>query len=212
MKKLLPFLFVILLLLAACAPAPVEEEVAPAEEEEAAPAEEEEAAPAEEEEAAPAEEEAALAEEYPLRVTFSWPTFIDPAIGNDFSATASLVNLYDTLIFPNLEGGYDPWVAESWNVSDDGMTWTFHLREGVLFHDGSELLASVIFDPSTYSRLEMVITNHHPICGFQPKCQVKRLKPFVTKQIDHMQLIEPLKQLAHKLASYPFPPIFRQDL
>jgi peptide/nickel transport system substrate-binding protein len=136
-KKLLPFLFVMLLMLVACGQAPTEEgEAAPAEEE-AAPAEE-----AEEEEAAPAEEGAAPAEEHPLRVTFSWPTFIDPAIGNDFSATASLVNLYDTLIFPNQEGGYDPWLAESWDVSSDGMTWTFHLREGVLFHDGSELLAS----------------------------------------------------------------------
>lgn len=137
MKKLMLCLFVILLLLAACAPAPVEE---PAEEEpmEEEPMEEEPAEEAEE----PAEEEAAPAVENPLRVTFSWPTFIDPAIGNDFSATASLVNLYDTLIFPNMEGGYDPWLAESWDVSEDGLTWTFHLREGVLFHDGSELMAS----------------------------------------------------------------------
>jgi peptide/nickel transport system substrate-binding protein len=77
-----------------------------------------------------------------LRVTFAWPTYIDPAVGSDFSSTSSLVNLYDTLVFPNTEGGVDPAVAESWDVSDDGLTWTFHLQDGVMFHNGSELTAS----------------------------------------------------------------------
>jgi peptide/nickel transport system substrate-binding protein len=77
-----------------------------------------------------------------LRATFAWPTYIDPAVGSDFSSTSSLVNLYDTLVFPNTKGGVDPWVAESWDVSDDGLTWTFHLKNGVKFHNGSELTAS----------------------------------------------------------------------
>ena len=41
-------------------------------------------------------------------------------------------------------GGVDvvPGLAETWSVSDDGLTWTFNLREGVLFHDGSALDAN----------------------------------------------------------------------
>lgn len=41
-------------------------------------------------------------------------------------------------------GGVDviPGLAESWEVSDDGRVWTFNLREGVLFHDGSSLDAN----------------------------------------------------------------------
>jgi peptide/nickel transport system substrate-binding protein len=77
-----------------------------------------------------------------LRVTFSWPTWIDPAVGSDFSSTSSLCNLYDTLVFPNTEGGVDPQVAESWETSDDGLTSTFHLKKGIKFHNGSELTAS----------------------------------------------------------------------
>jgi peptide/nickel transport system substrate-binding protein len=50
-------------------------------------------------------------------------------------------NLYDTLVYPDPKTGLKPWIAESWNVSNDALTYTFHLRKGVKFHDGSEILA-----------------------------------------------------------------------
>ncbi len=78
----------------------------------------------------------------PLRVTFAWPTYIDPAVGSDFSSSSSLVNLYDTLVYPNTNGDPLANVATSWDVSSDGLTWTFHLRSDVLFHDGTPLTAS----------------------------------------------------------------------
>ena len=43
-----------------------------------------------------------------LRVTFAWPDAIDPAIGNDYASSSSLVNLYDTLVFPNAKGRRRP--------------------------------------------------------------------------------------------------------
>ena len=115
--------------------APPEPTEAPAEEPTEPPAEEPTEAPEEEPTEAPAETRT-------LRVTFSWPTYIDPAVGSDFSSSSALCNLYDTLVFPNAEGGVDPHVAEEWEVSDDGLTWTFHLKEGIRFHNGSELTAS----------------------------------------------------------------------
>jgi len=76
-----------------------------------------------------------------LRITFAWPTYIDPAVGSDFSSSSSFVNLYDTLVYPTTTGDVVPHVAESWEVSEDGLTWTFHLRKGIKFHDGTELTA-----------------------------------------------------------------------
>ncbi|MEM0112877.1 MAG: ABC transporter substrate-binding protein, partial [Fervidicoccaceae archaeon] len=81
-----------------------------------------------------------------LRVSFAWPNYIDPAVGNDYASATTINNLYDPLVYPKPGGGVIPWVAESWNVSSDGLTWTFHIRKGILFHDGSELTANdVVF-------------------------------------------------------------------
>ena len=92
--------------------------------------------------AAPPDAQEEAATEGELQVSFAWPTFIDPAVGSDYSSTSSLINLYDTLIFPTADGNVIPWLAETWETSEDGLTWTFQLRQGVQFHDGSELMAS----------------------------------------------------------------------
>jgi len=79
-----------------------------------------------------------------LRTNWSWPTYIDPAVGSDFSSSTALVNLYDSLVYPDMKGNAQPHVAKSWETSADALTWTFHLRSGVKFHDGSELTAEDI--------------------------------------------------------------------
>ncbi|MST91377.1 nickel ABC transporter substrate-binding protein [Ruthenibacterium lactatiformans] len=54
-----------------------------------------------------------------------------------------LVNMYETLV--NVENGkIVPSLAKSWEVSADGLTYTFHLQEGVKFSDGSDLTAEVV--------------------------------------------------------------------
>ncbi len=77
-----------------------------------------------------------------LRASFSWPNFIDPAVGNDFSSSTSLANLYDSLVFPNADGTISPWLATVWEPSEDGLSWTVSLRDDVTFHDGNSLTAS----------------------------------------------------------------------
>ncbi|MSP00435.1 MAG: ABC transporter substrate-binding protein [Acetobacteraceae bacterium] len=50
--------------------------------------------------------------------------------------------MYDALIGFNIEkGGTGPGVAERWELSEDGLTWTFHIRPGQKFHNGDPLTA-----------------------------------------------------------------------
>ncbi|MCK4391527.1 ABC transporter substrate-binding protein [Candidatus Bipolaricaulota bacterium] len=76
-----------------------------------------------------------------LRIGFSWTTFIDPAVASDYSSSSAVINLYDTLVYPTPEGDVVPHAAKSWEVSSDNLTYTFKLRKGIKFHDGSELTA-----------------------------------------------------------------------
>lgn len=46
-----------------------------------------------------------------------------------------------TLITQNSDGEYIPYLAESWEFADDGLTWTFHLRDDVKFHNGDPVTA-----------------------------------------------------------------------
>ena len=76
-----------------------------------------------------------------IRMTSDWPTYTDPGVGSDFSDSIGLVNLYDTLVFPNYDGSVRPQVATKWDISEDGLTYKFYIREGVKFHSGNELTA-----------------------------------------------------------------------
>lgn len=50
---------------------------------------------------------------------------------------------YESLIYTDQEGEQHPWLAESWELSDDGTAVTFELKEGVTFHDGTPFDADV---------------------------------------------------------------------
>lgn len=75
-------------------------------------------------------------------VTHQETMSFDPAKSVDETELGNIFNTYDMLVYP-LETGKAPvpWLAESWDVSEDGLTYTFHLKKGVLFHDGTELTA-----------------------------------------------------------------------
>jgi peptide/nickel transport system substrate-binding protein len=52
--------------------------------------------------------------------------------------------IYDTLTRPDAEGKYEPWLAKSVEPNADYTQWTITLRDGVKFHDGTDLTAEVV--------------------------------------------------------------------
>lgn len=68
--------------------------------------------------------------------------YCDPAVGSDEASVSLFPNVYDTLVFPTTLGEVIPWVAKDWTVSDDGLVYTFDLRDDVTFHNGGKLTAS----------------------------------------------------------------------
>lgn len=58
-----------------------------------------------------------------------------------------LGNVYEPLLWKNAEGAaeeFTPGIAESWETSEDGLTWTFTIREGATFHDGVPVDAEAV--------------------------------------------------------------------
>ncbi len=66
------------------------------------------------------------------------PDTLFPWKATQFQAVNVLQNIYGTLTEFDQDLNVVPGLAESWEVSEDGLTVTFHLREGVTFADGSE--------------------------------------------------------------------------
>lgn len=114
------------------------------------------------------------------------PVGLDPHIATAFSTFVVIGQIYDGLVELNAELGIEPALAESWTVSDDGLTYTFTLREGVTFHNGRPLTgADVVYSferimaEATGSPLASRFTQVASVSALDPRTVVFTLKaPF----------------------------------
>ena len=78
--------------------------------------------------------------------TSSSPSDLDPHSAYDGRSVMVIYGVYEQLM--RLKGSstdaYEPLLAESWEADDDQSVWTFHLREGATFHDGSPCDAEAV--------------------------------------------------------------------
>lgn len=70
----------------------------------------------------------------------------DPASASGTGGNVPTINIHDSLVVESNDGSIKPRLAKDWKVSDDGLRYTFYLREGVKFHNGDELTSEdVVF-------------------------------------------------------------------
>ena len=83
---------------------------------------------------------------------------LDPHVNGDMPQASIAANYLDSLVSQDKDGKIHPWLAESWEVSEDGLTYTFKVRDDVTFTDGTKFTAEAVkanldhmVDPDTQS-------------------------------------------------------------
>ena len=69
------------------------------------------------------------------------PTTLDPALASDAYSSTVIAQIYSPLVGLTSSLEPTPQVADSWTISRDGLTYVFHIRDGVRFHHGREVTA-----------------------------------------------------------------------
>ena len=73
------------------------------------------------------------------------PRGLDPALVDDGESSKIIVNIYEGLLkYATDSTKVEPSLAESWEISPDGLTYTFKLKQGVKFHDGTDFNADAV--------------------------------------------------------------------
>ena len=117
------------------------------------------------------------------------PTSMDPGQLTDINSMRVLANVYDTLLrFKPESFLLQPGLAVAWKISPDGLTYTFTLRQGVRFHDGTPFNAAAVkftFDRMLDPKHPAYKYGPYPFAGFYYGSvkQVKVTGPYIVQFI-----------------------------
>lgn len=72
------------------------------------------------------------------------PTCLDPHVGGNYPQALISTQYIEPLVGRDADGEMQPWLATAWEVSEDGLTWDFTLRDDVTFTDGTPFDAEAV--------------------------------------------------------------------
>ncbi|MGK0720989.1 ABC transporter substrate-binding protein [Leucobacter sp. W1478] len=72
------------------------------------------------------------------------PTCLDPHVGGNYPQALLATQVLESLVALDAQGAIVPWLASTWEVSDDGLTWEFTLRDDAMFSDGTPVDAAAV--------------------------------------------------------------------
>ena len=104
----------------------------------------------------------------------SAPPTLDPIVENDQSTGDVTRQIYEGLMWFGPGNTLQPLLAESYSISSDGLTYTFNLRRGVYFHDGTPFTAEAV-----YMSFARVLDPENPRPG-----------TFVIEMIDSVEIVD----------------------
>jgi oligopeptide transport system substrate-binding protein len=133
------------------------------------------------------------------------PRALDPALAGSTYAVAVIHQLFDGLVQFDANLNIIPSLAKSWNAFQNGVVWTFKLREGVSFHNGREVTAEdVVY---SFTRLMDPNTNSPSIWLFE---RVKGVEAFRAGTVDRIEGLVALDQYTVQITlSKPYAPFIR---
>lgn len=100
---------------------------------------------------------------------------------------------YEAPIRISDEGDFEPWLAESWEESEDGLSLTLHMRQGVMFHNGRELTADDVVWSVDHARNTEF--GHHLSDRFQTVTGAEKIDDY-TVQINYSEVGPKLDAIA----------------
>ncbi len=152
-----------------------------------------------------------------LRLFGTEPQTLDPALAADADSARYLVEIFSGLVTLDKDLQIIPDIAQKWDISPDGRTYTFHLRSDVTFHDGRSVTAQDFkyaleraASPTTGST--SADTYLGDIVGVREKLQGKASTISGVKAVDNATLqIEIDAPKAYFLAKLTYPVAFVVD-
>ena len=127
------------------------------------------------------------------------PETMDPALNSAIDASNMIIHLFEPLLSMDKDNNVIGGMAETWEVSEDGLTYTFHLREGLKWSDGSDFTA----EDFVYTFKRMADPMTAAPYGHDLLCMVKGYDEAENGNVDALAVSAPDAQTFVVELSYP---------